>query len=54
MNRDTVQSEEAVIVYASTSIHPYVDEMNSLTLVVDNQFAASAILIVDVYYALGA
>lgn len=54
MNRDFAISEEAPIVYASTSLHPYVDEVNALTFVLDNQFAASAVVTVDIYYALGA
>lgn len=54
MNRDTVQSEEAALVYNGTSIHPYIDESNAASLVIDNHFAASAQMVVDLYYALGA
>lgn len=54
MNRDTVASEETVLVYSSTSLHPYVDDSDTLTLYVDNQFTASAKVTVDLYYALGA
>lgn len=53
-NRDAAASEETVLVYASTSLHPYVDETDSLTLVIDNHFAPSAKMTIDLYFALGA
>ncbi len=54
LNRDRAASEEAVIVYASTSIHPYIDETDTLTLHVDNNLVASAQIVIDLYFALGA
>lgn len=54
LNRDRTAAEEAVIVYASTSLHPYVDETDTLRLKVDNQAAPSAELTIDLYIALGA
>ena len=53
-NRDTAAPEEVVLIYANTSLHPYVDETDTLTLVVDNHFAVSAQITIDLYYALGA
>lgn len=52
-NRDTVASEMAAIVFASTSVHPTVDEDDELTLMVDNHFTPSAITTIHVMYALG-
>ena len=53
-NRDAAATEETVLVYASTSVHPYIDETDSLTLVVDNHVAPSAQIVIDLYFALGA
>jgi len=53
LNRDTVNTEHAVIRYANTSIHPVVDESDTLTLVIDNNTAPSAQITIDVYFALG-
>ena len=53
-NRSAAQPQEVVLIYASTSLHPYVDEGDTLTLVIDNHFAASAQVTIDLYYALGA
>lgn len=52
-NRDTVASEIASIVFASTSVHPTVDEDDELMLVVDNHFTPSAQITIHVFYALG-
>ena len=53
MNRSSSKSEQAAIVYASTSVNPVVDETDTLTLVIDNHFAVSAQVVIDLYYALG-
>lgn len=53
-NRDMAAAEETVVVYASTSLHPYVDEIDVLTLRVSNNTQPSAQVVVDVYFALGA
>jgi len=54
MNRDAVASEETLLVYSSTSLHPYVDDADTLTLYVDNHFAVSAQITIILTYALGA
>ena len=51
-NRDTIAPEQVNIIYASTSVNPCVDETDTLTLVIDNQFTASAQVEVTLYYAL--
>lgn len=53
-NRDRAASEEVPVLYASTSVHPYVDDTDDLTLIIDTQFAASAELTIHLYVALGA
>jgi hypothetical protein len=54
MNRSATASQEAPILYAGTSVNPVVDESDTLTLFIDNQFAPSAEMVIDLYYALGA
>lgn len=51
-NRDNAASERTPLVYAGTAIHPYIDEMNALTLKVTNNSVVSAEIIVDLYYGL--
>lgn len=51
--RDTATTEQASIKYASTSLHPAVDESDTLTLAITQNNAPGAILTVDLYYALG-
>lgn len=53
MARDKSAVEQAVIRYASTSLHPCVDESDTLTLVVTGNAAASATTAITLYYALG-
>ena len=53
INRDLSRCEHAVIVYASTSVHPAVIEANTLQLRITGNGAASAAVNVDLYYALG-
>ena len=53
VNRDTATAERALIIFASTSLHPVVDETDSLTLVVEGTFVASAMTQIDLYYATG-
>ena len=52
-NRDTVTTQQAVIIYSGTSLHPVVHESDTLTLVIDNHFAVSAEIAIDLYVALG-
>ena len=52
MNRDNVAPAQTLLVYSGTSLHPVVDESDDLTLVVDNHFATSAQIRIDLYYAL--
>lgn len=52
-NRDTTNTETAVIVYSGTGTHPAVDDSDTLTLVITNNSVNSAITVIDIYYALG-
>lgn len=54
VNRDFVRAEEVALVYSGTSIHPYVDECETLTLRVSNLVTPSGQTVIDLYYALGA
>jgi hypothetical protein len=53
-NRSAFVAEEKPIVYTGTSLHPYVDECDVLTLRVSNNLNPSAVTVIDVYVALGA
>lgn len=52
-NRSATATQEVPIIYASTSLHPVVHESDTLTLIVDNHFAASGVTLVEVYWATG-
>lgn len=52
-NRHTANTERAVVIYASTSIHPAVDDADVLTLKVANNLVNSAQIVIVLYYALG-
>lgn len=54
LNRDVATAERAVLVYPTTTIHPYVDEIDALTLRISNNLVANAQVVIDLYYALGA
>jgi hypothetical protein len=53
-NRDTLNTEEAPIVYAGTAVHPVVDDSDTLTLKISGNAVNSAAVVIDLYYALGA
>jgi hypothetical protein len=53
MNRSAVASEQTLLIYSSTSLHPVVDETDTLTLVITGNSVASASVGIDLYYALG-
>lgn len=53
-NRDFGATEEAILVYSGTAIHPYVDDSNTLTLAITNNTVNSARVLIDLYVALGA
>lgn len=53
-NRDTANSEGPGIIFASTSIHPYVDGGDALTLKIANNAVNSAIIVIELTYAPGA
>jgi hypothetical protein len=53
MNVDQAAPTSAPIVYASTNLHPAVNEDSVLRLKVGQQFNPSAQITVTVYYALG-
>lgn len=52
-DRSAFTSEQKLLIYSSTSLHPVVDESDVLTLVIDNTGAASAYVQIDLYYAIG-
>jgi hypothetical protein len=52
-NRDTVTTESAAIVFASTSVNPVVDESDTLTLAITNNAVNSATITIVLYYATG-
>lgn len=51
-NRDTLNTEKVPIVYSGTAIHPVVDEADTLTLNIDNNAVNSAVVVIELYYAL--
>lgn len=53
MNRDTANSEQVPVVYSSTSVNPPVSIDETLTLKVANNSVNSAIIVGNLYYALG-
>jgi len=53
-DRSAATTEHKPILYSGTSVNPCVDESDTLTLKVDNQFVAGAQVQIDLYYALGA
>lgn len=53
-NRDTANTEVAAIVFSSTSVHPVVDDTDTLTLAITNNSVNSATIVIVLYYALGA
>lgn len=53
-NRDLATTEMTPIFYAATGVHPYVDEVDQLTLRVTGTVQPSAQIVIDVFYALGA
>ena len=52
-NRDTATTEAAAIVFSGTSVHPVVDESDTLTLTITNNAVNSATITVTLVYALG-
>lgn len=52
-NRDTANSEQAPVVYTSTSVHPPVSGDESLTLTFANNAVNSALIVGNLYYSLG-
>ena len=52
-NRSATASQHAAILYASSSVHPAVDDSDTCYLVIDNHTAPSAEIQVEIYYALG-
>lgn len=52
-NRDTLNTETALIVYSGTGTHPCVDEADTLTMAIANNAVNSAVTVVTLYYALG-
>lgn len=53
-NRDTTATEKVPVVYSGTGTHPVVDEADTLTLKVANNAVNAALIVVTLYYALGA
>ncbi|MBI3936775.1 MAG: hypothetical protein HY323_07340 [Betaproteobacteria bacterium] len=52
-NRDTANTEKVAIVYSGTSLHPTVDEADTLTLKIGGNNVNSAVTVIQIYYALG-
>lgn len=46
-------TEKVPIVYSGTSLHPTVDEADTLTLAITGNSVNSAVTVVQIYYALG-
>lgn len=53
-SRSASATQQTPILYAGTSVHPVIDESDTLTLQVQNNAVASAQIVIDLYYALGA
>lgn len=54
INRSAHVPESVVLVYASTSLHPYVDEQDTLTLRLRGNALPSASVLIELTYAVGA
>ncbi len=54
VDRSASKTEHKAIVYSSTSVNPCIDETDTLTLKIDNNIVAGAVLQIDILYALGA
>ncbi|MGE0363365.1 MAG: hypothetical protein AB7R67_21815 [Vicinamibacterales bacterium] len=52
-NRDTANTEAVAIVFSGTSVHPVVDETDTLTLTIANTSVNSATITITLVYALG-
>ena len=52
-NRDTANSEQVPVVYTSTSVNPPVSIDETLTFTIANNSVNSAIVVANLYYALG-
>lgn len=52
-NRDTLNTEKALVVYSGTGTHPCVDEADTLTMSISNNAVNSAVTVVQLYYELG-
>ena len=52
-NRSASATEKALVVYSSTSVHPVVDDTDTLTFKIANNNVNSAIVVAKLYYALG-
>ena len=53
-NRAAATTEMAAIVFSTTSVHPVVHESDTLTLSISNNAVNSAIVVINLYVALGA
>lgn len=52
-DRHTSNTEQVAILYTGTGTHPVVDESDTLTLALTNNNVNSAVVVVEIYYALG-
>ncbi len=52
-DRDTANTEKALVVYSSTSVHPAIAESDTLTLKIAGNSVNSAGIVITLYYALG-
>jgi len=53
VDRSNAATEHAPIVYSGTSLHPCIDETDTLTLSIDNNAVTSAYIEIVLYYAIG-
>jgi hypothetical protein len=52
-NRHTTNTQKVPVVYSGTSLHPTVDESDTLTLKISGNSTNSATTVIELYYALG-
>lgn len=52
-NRDTLNTEKVPVVYSGSTVHPCVDDADTLTLKLAGNAVNAAVTVVEIYYALG-
>lgn len=54
VSRSPTATQHVPVLYTGTSVHPCIDDSDTLTLLVQNNAVPGAFIQIDVYYALGA